>query len=139
MIETTPHAFPARSSTPYASGSQWRTPAGYGVSPDTPVAGFYRARLRSGGMMVGIRIWYGAPHDPVTGDEMDRSHRWQAEANGRYIELDHVWPGCAGEPIDQAEHDHLKSLQDWAVNHAPASSMANPYRKADLLTMPLPF
>ena len=36
-----------------------------GFDADKPAAGFYRTRLVSGGMPVGIRIWFGAPFDPV--------------------------------------------------------------------------
>ena len=45
---------------------------------DTPIPGFYRMRLRSGGQPVGVRVWFGPPADPVTGEELDRSWRWQA-------------------------------------------------------------
>ena len=34
-----------------------------GFDPDTPVPGFYRMRLRSGGVYVGVRIWHGLPLD----------------------------------------------------------------------------
>lgn len=110
-----------------------------GFSPDEPVAGFYRFRFRRGAHPVGIRIWFGPPHDPETGEEMDRSHRWQAEANGEYVELDRVWPRCAREPIDQGEHDHLVSLQRWGEENVPEGPQANPHKAVDLLTAPLPF
>ena len=110
-----------------------------GFDPDTPNAGTYRMRLRSGAVHVGIRIWYGAPLDPLTGEEMDRSHRWQATANGAHIDLDRAWPKCAADPIDQAEHDYLASLQAWAAEHAPASPQANPTQRINPLTAPTPF
>ena len=110
-----------------------------GFDPDVPVAGFYRHRLVSGGMYVGIRIWFGPPKDPVTGEELDRSPRWQAEANGAYIDLERVWPRCARDPIDQATHDHLMGLQAWAMENAPASAVANPRKRLDPLQTPLMF
>lgn len=128
-----------RDATPYSMRRQWVAPDGYGVSADQPVPGYYRTRLRSGGMFVGVRIWFGPPHDPVTGEEMDRSHRWQAEANGRYIDFDRVWPGCASSPIDEAEYRHLASLQNWAVEHAPDSAVANPSKALNPLQTPLVF
>lgn len=109
-------------------------PAGYqGFDPDTPIAGFYRARLRSGAVYVGVRIWFGPPKDPVTGEELDRSHRWQAEANGQYIDLERVWPRCADEPINASEYAYLMTRQRWAEDNAPDSAMADPTRRVDPL------
>ena len=39
-----------------------------GVDVTTPVAGYYRARLVSGGVRGGVRLFYGPPKDPVTGE-----------------------------------------------------------------------
>jgi len=110
-----------------------------GFDPDQPIAGHYRMRLRSGATYCGIRIWHGAPLDPVTGEELDRSHRWQAQANGEMIDLARVWPKCANEPIDADEYQYLCGLQSWAKAHAPDSPQANPYRKINHLTAPTPF
>lgn len=94
-------------------------------------------KLVSGGMLVGIKLWYGPPHDPDTGEEMDRSWRWQAHANGRYIDFDRVWPKCTGDPIDEKEYRYLSSLQEWGERHAPTSPEANPKKRIDWLTAPL--
>lgn len=116
-------------------------PRSASVDAETPVAGFFRMRLRGGGVFVGIQILYGPPSDPVTGEEMDRSHRWQARCNGRAIDLDRVWPKCAGEPVTAQEYAYLTSLQDWADEHAPDSAIADPHRRIDLLDLhtPVPF
>lgn len=109
-----------------------------GHDPDQPVAGFYRMRLRSGGITVGVRLWFGAPREPWTGDEMDRAPRWNASINGEWAEVADVWPRCAGEPIDEAEHDHLAGLQRWGrENDVPA--IADPRQRLDPLTSPLLF
>jgi hypothetical protein len=110
-----------------------------GHDPDVPQPGFYRMRLRSGGAYVGVRIWHGAPLDPLTGEEMDRSPRMQADINGRYVEMERVWPKCAADPIGDAEYHHLIATQEWAVQHAPESALARPTRRFDPLTSPLPF
>lgn len=110
-----------------------------GLDPDVPVAGYYRHRMRSGGHPVGVRIWFGRPLDPVTGEELDRSLRWQAQMNDRSIELDRVWPYCARQPIDEREYRYLAELQAWAEREAPDSPQANPHRKINHLTAPLPF
>lgn len=106
-----------------------------------PVAGYFRMRLVSGGVLVGIRIWHGPPFDPDTGEEMDRSWRWQAMANGEPISFDRVWPACTGEPITYAEYDRLCARCHWAKQHAPDSAYADPTRRSDPLSTshPLPF
>ena len=58
--------------------------------------------------------------------------------NGEPIDLERVWPACAGEPIDQAEHDHLAGLQAWGREHGHAA-IADPRRRLDPLASPIPF
>jgi hypothetical protein len=96
-------------------------------------------RLRSGAVFVGVRIWFGQPLDPVTLEPLDRSLRWNACANGKPIDLERVWPRCAADPIDQAEHDYLATLQEWAREHAPNSPQADPSKRINPLTAPVPF
>lgn len=109
-----------------------------GLNPDEPVEGYYRI-WPAGGLASGIRIWFGPPLDPVTGEELDRSWRWQAHENGRYVELERVWPKAGKDPIDKAEYDYLTARVEHARKAAPQSPAANPRRKVDLLTAPLPF
>lgn len=110
-----------------------------GLSVETPVAGYYRMRLRSGSVLVGVRIWHGPPADPVTGTVLDRSWRWQAEVNGEYFDdFDRVWPVCARGPITEAEYQQYCRMQHWARENAPDTAHADPRRKRNLLTDPLP-
>lgn len=112
-----------------------------GIDVTTPVAGYYRCRLVSGGVKGGVRLWHGPPHDPVTGEELDRSWRWQAEFDGEYIDLDRVWPGCAGDPITETEYRRYVSRRRWAESHAPETPYAQRNKRIDLLdpTTPLDF
>lgn len=96
-------------------------------------------RLRSGGAYVGVRIWFGIPHEPWTGEPMDRAPRHQAEINGRYAEVADVWPRCAGDPVTEAEYRHLTKIQAWAAEHAPGSGLDDPKRKIDPIRSPLMF
>lgn len=109
-----------------------------GFAVETPTAGHYRYKLVAGGHPVAICIWHGAPLDPVTGEELDRSHRWQATANGDPIDLDRCWPACGREPISPQEADYLTKLSRWARENAPDSPAADPRKKIDLITAPLP-
>lgn len=109
------------------------------VDVTQPIAGFYRGKLRGGGVLVGIRIWHGPPADPVTGELLDRSWRWQAEANGELADFDRVWPDCADEPISEDDYLFYARRQTWARDHAPTSAFADPRRRHDPLTAILPF
>ncbi|MDE2436460.1 MAG: hypothetical protein KGM49_09385 [Sphingomonadales bacterium] len=107
-----------------------------------PQEGFYRHRLSGRSVVVGVRIHYGPPLDPVTGEELDRSWRWQSEVNGDpYADFDRIWPGCTGDPITEAEYRNYCNRQRWAREHAPESSYAEPGRRHDPLSSatPLPF
>jgi hypothetical protein len=106
---------------------------------DQPIAGFYRRRLVKGGPWVPVLIAYGAPLDPVTGEELDRSPRWQAWSGGREIDVWNLWPDCSGEPITKAEYTHLRDVGEWAERHAPRSPEANPTRAISLNQMPTIF
>jgi len=112
-----------------------------GASVSEPEAGFFRYRLVSGGVIGGVRIWYGPPLDPVTGEEMDRSWRWQAEFDGEPVDLDRVWPDCVGRPISEDEYRALVARREWAREHAPHSAYAERTRRHDPLSSetPMPF
>jgi len=116
-------------------------PADYvGLDASTPTEGFYRMRLRSGAVPCGVRIWYGPPFDPDTGEEMDRSWRWQAEANGDSVDIDDVWPPRRGfTAIDETEYRLLCKRTEWAREHAPDSAIADARRRNDPLTAPIAF
>jgi hypothetical protein len=115
-------------------GGKWE-----GFDPDQPITGHYKMRIRSGAVYVGIRLWFGPPLDPIDGTELDRATRWNCTANGAAIDLDRVWPKCAGDPITEAEHDYLAGVQAWGEANAPDSPQANPHKRVDFLTAPLPF
>lgn len=105
------------------------------VDVTRPAEGYYRFRLRSGSVFGGVRIWYGAPLDPVTGEELDRSWRWQAQFNGELIDLDRVWPTCAGDPITEDEYRTYCARQSWAAQNAPRSAYADPRKRIDPLSI----
>ena len=106
-----------------------------------PVAGFFRMRLIQGSVRGGVHIWNGPPHDPVTGEELDRSWRWQATFNGEAIDFDVVWPRCVGDPITEQDHERYIARVRWARINAPDSAYAERGRRIDPLSTnePLPF
>lgn len=130
-----------RDATPYGSQAVRAMHVAGAVDVSEPVAGFYRGKLRSRSIVGGIRIWFGPPHDPVTGEELDRSHRWQAEFDGQYVEFDDVWPVCADEPISEQRYREFVGRREWARTNAPNSAFAKVGKRYDPLSSsePLPF
>lgn len=115
---------------------------GEGIDVTEPEAGFYRTRLAGRSVAVGVRLYFGPPLDPITGEELDRGWRWLAEVNGEpYAYLDRVWPVCAGDEITEAEYHNYCARQRWARERAPDSAYAQPGRRYDPLSNdnPLPF
>ncbi len=126
-----------RSATPYASAGATKTFEGFDAS--VPIAGYYRMKMRSGGVRGVVKLVYGPPLDPVTGEELDRSWRWMAFFNGEAIPVERAWPGCAGDPTDEQHYQRAIARQAWAQESAPDSAYADPRKKLDLLSSPLPF
>lgn len=112
-----------------------------GIDVTTPVVGFYRFRPHGAAVRGGVRVFYGPPRDPHTGEEMDRSWRWQAEFDGEYIDFERVWPVCAGDPISEADYRTYCARKRWAEQHAPESAYADRTKRIDPLSTetPLPF
>jgi hypothetical protein len=131
--------FAGRAAIPEPSPAEPETATSPDLVGDTPIAGFYRLKLIRFGVPAGVRIWNGPPADPVTGEDLDRAPRWQAQCNGDPIDVERVWPQCARDPIDAAEYAHLAERQAWAKTHAPGSALAEPRRRADFLQMPIPW
>lgn len=111
------------------------------VDVSEPVEGFYRHRLRGGSVKGGVRIWFGPPIDPVTGEVLDRSWRWQSEFDGEPVDFDDCWPKCAADPITAMQYRALLGRREWARENAPNSSYAIIGKRIDLLSTsePLPF
>lgn len=106
---------------------------------DGLVTGYYVHRKR-GAVDLPVRIWFGAPLDPVTGEELDRSWRWQLTLAGEQIDdWADIWPRCGALPIDKQEHDFLVSRIKWARDNDPDDPFGGVQGKFDLLTVALPF
>ena len=106
-------------------------------NPDIPTAGCYRFKLRRGAPPVALRFWLGPPIDPDTGEEMERSPRWQCRVNGtELVPVERYWPQCARDPISLEEHNRLCRL---SATLDPASPYYDPTRPIDRLKTPMPF
>jgi hypothetical protein len=109
-----------------------------GFDPDVPTAGFYRLRLRKGAIPVGVHVFYGQTLDPETGEPLER-WAWQATVNGQRTPITDVWPQCAADPIDEAEHDYLIETEKWGRQTDPSGPFADRRKPVDLITAPLPW
>lgn len=130
----------SRAEITYADASSSVAPVA-GISVETPVAGFYRFRLGRDTVRGGVRIWFGPPSDPDTGEVLDRYWRWQAEFDGEPIDFDRCWPACAKEALTEADYRALINRRAWARQHAPDSAYAKIGGRHDPLSSaaPLPF
>lgn len=129
-----------RPSTPYAERAVRPVHVHGAVSVSEPVAGFYRVKLGRSTVRRYVRTWYGPPADPVTGEILDRSWRWQAEADGEPIDFERVWPICAGDPVSEDDYRRAVARKAWAKEQAPESAYATGRRINRLdPNHPLPF
>jgi len=107
---------------------------------DTPQAGFYKRRFVRGGPWVPVRLWFGAPIDPVTGEELERGHRWQAEVRGNLVtdetEIIETWISCAGNPITEDEYNAMLGKADYADTRDQRLPEFKPEQKIDLGKLP---
>jgi len=79
-----------------------------GIDPDVPIAGFYRFKFVTGGHPVAVRLWFGAPIEPWTGEEMDRAvERDDAAGYDRWRRIAEVIVAARGRryPVMEAEED----------------------------------
>lgn len=116
------------------------------------IEGYYLIRRgRAGRVDIPVRIWFGAPIDEDTGEEMDRSHRWQIQVGFQMLEdqalrvggitiehLEDLWPACAREPIDEAEWRFRLERAEWAGAYDPNDAFAEIGGRIDPLTCTLP-
>lgn len=105
---------------------------------------FYAVRLTKGGPRCPLKYWWGLPADPVTGELLDRSPRWNVLLNGEFVDPDRVliirggindakgYVDVKGEEITETEYLYLLQVRDWATTYAPDAPEANPREKIDL-------
>ncbi len=118
---------------------------------DALVEGYYLVqRRRARRVDIPVRIWFGAPIDPDTGEEMDRSPRWQIEIAGEafdepltiggvtFLAVSDFWPAIAREPIDEIEYRFRIERALWAQQHDPDDALANPGGRISAMSATLP-
>lgn len=107
-----------------------------GNQPDIPREGFYRMRRVRNGPFVAVRIWFGQPYDPATGEYCDRSYCWRAAIDGVQVGIWDVWPACSGRPICEGDYRFMRAMSTHAKAHEPGMPQANPFKPINLSTLP---
>lgn len=109
-------------------------------------------RRRANRVDMPVRVWFGAPEDPDTGEVMDRSPRWRIQIGGVEIDEDPIalggrtfesltdfWPSCCRDPIDEAEYRFRMDRQEWASQYDPEDPFAAIGGRIDPMSATLPF
>lgn len=122
----------------------------YTGGTDAFIPGLYRWDRR-GRVPVPVRVWFGQPLDPLTGELLDRSWRWQFEFDGFTLDafakhlgataddvLDNFWPKCRDSEIDPGEYQYLLDTAAHARENDPSSPFSRRGGKVDLLTASIP-
>lgn len=68
----------------------------------------------------------------------ERGKMWQAELNGKPIDLERVWPACTKDPIDERTYRYMADSHDYAVRNAPFDPRAMPHKATDWDSAPPP-
>ena len=97
------------------------------VAPDTPISGYYRAKLTRGGVWVPIKIFRRA-------SQPDRSEMWIAIRDGEFVDVFDVWPGCSGQRITEAEFDYLIALRQHQKIYGVSEGLDDARKPVDWLT-----
>lgn len=112
----------------------------------SPEPGFYRTRLAKGGPLVAAEIRHAPTPDPETGTPLDRSWMWSALVNGEPVGDPEPRPSAtvwniheAGDRIDRETHDLMCRQAAWDAQYQPDAPGANPRKRIDPMTTPLPF
>ena len=109
---------------------------------DNFVEGYY-LRERRDCVSMPVRVWFGPPLDPVTGEELDRTWRWQVMEAGQLVEeieqIARIWPKVMRAPTTKQEYEYRLARIEWARENDPSDPFGAVYGKIDLRTAPLPF
>ncbi len=108
---------------------------------DSPQPGYFRLRLRRGGVASVAVITHNLPRDPSTGELLtERSRLWEVFIDGLPIARPSPDPQTAGvfsvwgqgTQISKAEHDAHVARAAWMREHRPDMPEANPTKRHDI-------
>jgi hypothetical protein len=106
-----------------------------------PRASWWLMRIvKDGPSTVPARIYW---TDAEPGEPSNKLDRWPlpflaAEIAGKVADIDDIW-SRRGVEIDEQEFNYRMADMNYARDHAPAEPIANPTRKVDIRSVPIPF
>ena len=127
--------------TPASSYLAWWRAAIAGDQPQItsePHVGFFKRKLVRGGVFVPCEIRMVQEVCPETG-ELIADEYLDCLVNGIRHDPHEEWLWLCANPITEAEFKYLTGLRDWAAWHSPNDPAANPTRRLDPLSTPIPF
>lgn len=112
-----------------------------GLAYANEIPGLYAVRLAKGAVEVACEVTHGPAIDPLTGETLDRSWMWTICING---EVKHCSPAVysrmlLGRPISRADYEFMLADRQWAREFAPGLPEAQPTKRVDISTLPMPF
>ena len=111
---------------------------------DNPQPGYFRLRLRRGGVASVAVITHNLPRDPATGETLtERSRLWEVFIDGLPIGRPSPNPQTAGvfsvwglgTQISKTEHDEHVKRAAWMREHRPDMPESDPMRRVDIAAM----
>lgn len=134
-----------RAPTPREVAFAWHSNALKGVfgneidrHPDLPQCGWFKRRMVRGGVFVPARIWLYSPID-IGSQELVDDEVLLCEVDGQRADAVEQWSYLCGHPISEAEFAYLTALRQHAQIHEPDLPHADPRKRVDWLTSPIPF
>lgn len=107
---------------------------------ERPSCGWFLMRLAKGAVEVAASIQYErTEHEPdCVENRMERSSVLTGRINGEVCDWREIWHSRT-KGITKAEHDWRIADSTWAKRYAPTLPEADPRKKVDLRTVPMPF
>lgn len=132
---------PMRQPTPAGAEYEWWRRALAGAKQPVyfgdPHAGYFKRRFVRGGPWVAVEIALIRPVGEA--GELLAPEYFAAWQDGKEADACEVWLHCCDHPISEKEFRYLTGATRWDRAYAPHHPYANPGRKVDHLTTPLPF
>lgn len=101
-----------------------------------PQCGFFKRRLVKGGPWVPVHIWIERELDDA--GELLSDEQIMCSVDGRIADVEAHWSYACAKPISEAEFDYLARLSTYAKARDPREPLANPRKKINPLSFPLP-
>lgn len=101
-----------------------------------PQCGYFRRKMVRGGPWVPVEIYLKYSTD-MDGDLVS-PEVMVCNVNGKACDPEDQWTYVAGSPITLVEYEYLRRLSVWARTSDSNEPLADPRKKIDMMTTPIP-